>query len=144
MSKIREKESLECGRMHIWALKTQKLPGPLSGPWTPAANCSLRSRDSALLRRQLSASTPGAPPLDQILDPHLDNYMKMKEIGPGDAPQHPRPNPLVFNRPIYLQWFMASHFNGLDPRPTLYLNAFPVSVVRRKGNVKFNSCYYLI
>ena len=42
MSKIREKESLECGRMHIWALKTQNLPGPLSGPWTPAANCSLR------------------------------------------------------------------------------------------------------
>ena len=34
MSKIREEESLECGRMHIWALKTQKLPGPLSGPWT--------------------------------------------------------------------------------------------------------------
>ena len=63
MSKIREKESLECGRMHIWALKTQKLPGPFSGPWTPAANCSLRSRDSASLRRQLSASAPGAPPL---------------------------------------------------------------------------------
>ena len=63
MSKIREKESLECGRMHIWALKTQKLPGPLSGPWTPAANCSLRSHDSASLRRQLLASAPGAPPL---------------------------------------------------------------------------------
>ena len=63
MSKIREKESLECGRMHIWALKTQKLPGPLSGPWTPAANCSLRSRNSASLRRQLSASAPGPPPL---------------------------------------------------------------------------------
>ena len=63
MSKIREKESLECGRMHIWALKTQKLPGPLSGPWTPAANCSLRSRNSASLCRQLSASAPGAPPL---------------------------------------------------------------------------------
>ena len=62
MSKIREKESLECGRMHIWALKTQKLPGPLSGPWTPAANCSLRSRNSASLRRQLSASAPGPPP----------------------------------------------------------------------------------
>ena len=62
MSKIREKESLECGRMHIWALKTQKLPGPLSGPWTPAAICSLRSRDSASLCRQLSASEPGAPP----------------------------------------------------------------------------------
>ena len=47
--------------MHIWALKTQKLPGPLSGPWTPAANCSLRSSDSPSLRRQLSASAPGAP-----------------------------------------------------------------------------------
>ena len=35
MSKIREKECLECVRMHIWASKTQKLPGPLSGPWTP-------------------------------------------------------------------------------------------------------------
>ena len=63
MSKIREKESLECVRMHIWASKTQKLPGPLSGPWTPAAECSLRSRDSALLRRQLSASEAGDPPL---------------------------------------------------------------------------------
>ena len=63
MSKMREKESLECVRMHIWALKTQKLPGPLSGPWTPAAYCSLRSHDSASLRRQLSAAEAGAPPL---------------------------------------------------------------------------------
>ena len=63
MSKIREKESLECVRMHIWASKTQKLPGPLSGPWTPAAECSLHSRDSASLCRQLSASEAGAPPL---------------------------------------------------------------------------------
>ena len=62
MSKIREKESLECVRMHIWASKTQKLPGPLSGPWTPATECSLRSRDSALLCWQLSASEAGAPP----------------------------------------------------------------------------------
>ena len=62
MSKMREKESLECVTMHIWALKTQKLPGPLSGPWTPAADCLLRSRDSASLRRQLSASEAGAPP----------------------------------------------------------------------------------
>ena len=68
---MREKESLDCVRMHIWALKTQKLPGPLSGPWTPAADCSLRSRDSASLRRQLSASEAGPPALDQILDPHL-------------------------------------------------------------------------
>ena len=59
---MREKESLECVRMHIWALKTQKLPGPLSGPWTPAANCSLRSRDFTSLCRQLSASEAGAPP----------------------------------------------------------------------------------
>ena len=27
-SKMREKESLECGKMYIWALKTQKLPWP--------------------------------------------------------------------------------------------------------------------
>ena len=70
MSKIREKESLECRRMHIRALKAQKLPGPLSGPWTPTTNCWLRSHDSASLHWQLSASEPGAPP-DQILDPHL-------------------------------------------------------------------------
>ena len=57
MSKIREKESLECGRMHIWALKTQKLPGPLSGPWTPAANCSLCSHDSASLTRLCFATS---------------------------------------------------------------------------------------
>ena len=79
MSKMREKESLECVRMHIWALKTQKLPGPLSGPWTPATDCSLHSRDSALLRQQFSASEAG-PPLDQILDPHL-GVMSF----PGDA-----------------------------------------------------------
>ena len=34
----------------------------LIGPWTPAAECSLRSRDSASLRQQLSASEAGAPP----------------------------------------------------------------------------------
>ena len=63
MSKIWEKESLECVKMHIWAAKTQKLPGPLSGPWTPAAKCLLHSHDSASLHRQLSASEAGAPPL---------------------------------------------------------------------------------
>ena len=42
----------------------------LSGPWTPATNCSLHSCDSASLRQQLSAPEPGTP-LDQILDPHL-------------------------------------------------------------------------
>ena len=34
---MREKESLECGRMHIWALKTKKLPGHLSRPWPQMA-----------------------------------------------------------------------------------------------------------
>ena len=77
MSKIREKESLEYVRMHIWASKTQKLPGPLSGPWTPAAECSLHSRDSASLRRQLSASEAG-PPLDPILDPHLTPNINLR------------------------------------------------------------------
>ena len=62
---------IDVKNMHIWASKTQKLPGPLSGPWTLAAECSLCSRDSASLCRQLSASEAGAPPLDQILDPHL-------------------------------------------------------------------------
>ena len=77
MSKIREKESLECGRMHIWTLKTQKFPGPLSGPWTPAANCLLHSCDSASLCRQLSVSKP-ALPLDQILD--LFGFMKNSTV----------------------------------------------------------------
>ena len=44
-----EKESLECGRMNIWALKTEKLPGPLSRPWTPAADSLLNLHNSALL-----------------------------------------------------------------------------------------------
>ena len=57
MSRIREKESLESGKMHIWALKTQKVPGPLRA-LTPAATFSLGSWD----------------PLDQILDPHLRIY----------------------------------------------------------------------
>ena len=76
MSKIREKESLECVKMHIWASKTQKLPGPLSGPWTPGR------RMLASLRRQLSASEAGAPPLDQILEPHLNKwgYESVKHI----------------------------------------------------------------
>ena len=65
MSKIREKESLECRRMHIWALKTQKLPRPLSRPWTPAADSLLHLHNSALLHGQLSASEARGPwPVD--------------------------------------------------------------------------------
>ena len=70
MSRIREKESVECWRMLIWALKTQKLQGPLSRPWTPDTDCSLHSHDSTLLHWQLSVSEARAP-LDQILDPCL-------------------------------------------------------------------------
>ena len=54
-----------------WALKTQKLPVPLSGPWTPAKDSSLHSCHSTLLYCQFSASEAGAP-FDQLLDPHLD------------------------------------------------------------------------
>ena len=41
VKKRTEKESLECGRIHIWALKTQKLSGTLSGPWSPATDSLL-------------------------------------------------------------------------------------------------------
>ena len=67
------------------SMKSQKLPGPLRGPWSLAADCLICSCDSASLRRQLCASEAG-PPLDQILDPHLQpadrlrirNLMNMK------------------------------------------------------------------
>ena len=74
MSKIREKESLECGRMHIWALKAQRLPGPLSRPWTPAADSSLHSCNSTPLHWQLSALEAGTP-FDQILDLRLHGLL---------------------------------------------------------------------
>ena len=52
------------------SIKNQKLAGPLSGPWTPTADCSLRSLHSASLCWQLSVSEAGVP-LGQILDPRL-------------------------------------------------------------------------
>ena len=70
---MRDKESPECGRMHIWALETQKLPGPLTGSWTPAANGSLCSCNFTLLHCQFSVSEAGVP-LDQILDLHLNPF----------------------------------------------------------------------
>ena len=60
--KNEEKEPLKCRRMHIWALKTQKFPGALRGPWILAANGTLRSCDSDSLCWQLSASEAGVPP----------------------------------------------------------------------------------
>ena len=56
--------------MHISALKIQKLPGSLSGPWTPATDSLLHSHDYAALCQQCSASEAGTP-LDKILDLHL-------------------------------------------------------------------------
>ena len=97
MSKMREKESLECVRMHIWALKTQKLPGPLSGPWTPATYCSLRSRDSALLRRQLSAAEAGAPPWPNP-GSAPDFYAVFSKIWSNNRLAPP---PLEFARPLW-------------------------------------------
>ena len=88
LSKMREKEPLECRRVHIWALKTQKLPGPSSGPWTPATKGSLRSHDSASLRWQLSASEAGAPPWQnpgstpgEVCCPPDANYINFMQFG---------------------------------------------------------------
>ena len=41
--------------------KSKKLPGPLSRPWTPAANSSLHSHNSTVLCQQLLDSEAGAP-----------------------------------------------------------------------------------
>ena len=62
MSKIREKESLECGRMHIWALKAQKLPGPQIARF---AHTTLLHYIGNFQPQNLGS------PLYQILDPHL-------------------------------------------------------------------------
>ena len=47
-----EKKSLECRRRHIWALKTQKLPGPFSRPWTPTTNAPCRNFSNFFLKQQ--------------------------------------------------------------------------------------------
>ena len=78
LSKMREKESLECGRMHIWALKTQKLLGSLSGPWTLATNGSLHSHDSTLQYQQSPASKAKAPPLTKSWIRACDNKLFYK------------------------------------------------------------------
>ena len=41
--------------------KSKKLPGPLSRPWSPAANSSLHSHNSTVLCQQLLDSEAGAP-----------------------------------------------------------------------------------
>ena len=65
---MRGKEPLECRRMHIWALKMQKLPGPLSAPWTPSTKGSLCYVGNFRPRKL-------GPPLDKILDPHLNIWI---------------------------------------------------------------------
>ena len=68
MSEMREKESLECGRMHIRPLKTQKLPGPLSrGPWPQIAHFA----HVTLLCYIGNFRPQKLGPHDKILDPQL-------------------------------------------------------------------------
>ena len=67
MSKMREKESLERVRMYIWALKTQKLPGPR--PQIARFTHGTPLRYVGNFRPQKLA-----PPPDQILDPHLSEF----------------------------------------------------------------------
>ena len=58
------------GRIELYAKFVLNAEKPLKQALDPAMDGSLRSRDSASLRRQLPASEAG-PPLDQILDLHL-------------------------------------------------------------------------
>ena len=60
-----EKQSPECGRIYISALKTQKLPGPLTGTCSLAVDSSLQLCDSTPLRQQLlppPLPNPGSAP----------------------------------------------------------------------------------
>ena len=57
----RKRVSRMCENAYL-SIKNPKASRALKRPWTPAAYCSLRSRDSASLRRQLSAAEAGAPP----------------------------------------------------------------------------------
>ena len=59
---IWRKSTRKSGRMHIWQLKMQELPGPQGGPWTPANIGLLRSPDSASLRRQNLGKNFWPPP----------------------------------------------------------------------------------
>ena len=60
--KMRDKESLECGRMHIWPLKTQKLPGPLREPWILATQV-VHYACMTLLHNKLRPQKLPPPPL---------------------------------------------------------------------------------
>ena len=51
---------------YIWILKTQKLPGPLSGPWTQPQIATPIHNISNVRPRNLPP-----PPLGKILDSHL-------------------------------------------------------------------------
>ena len=64
MSVLRGKQSLECGRMHISALKSQKIPGPLQPQIA-------RFTYATLLHyiRNFRPQKLGSP--DQTLDPQL-------------------------------------------------------------------------
>ena len=128
MSKIREKVSLECGRMHIWALKTQKLPGPSSGPWTPTANCSLHSCDSTSLHQQLLASEPGVPPWPNPGSASANPWIHTPGYIPPDTLFHlytlplQTPYPQIPNPPDTLPGYPTPGYPTPDAIPPVYPN----------------------
>ena len=69
MSEMREKYSLESGRMYIKALKSQKFLGPALEPWTPATDNSLMWL--CFTNYISNFQSPKQSSLGKILDPHL-------------------------------------------------------------------------
>ena len=142
LSKMREKEPLECRRMHIWALKTQKLPGPLSGPWTLAAKGSLRLHDSASLHRQLSASDCffkfwGWSLMQRITRKgclesgrmHIWTLKTPKLPGPLSGPRTPGRNGARFAHATLLCYVGKFHGSGPGPPPDQILDPHLLSPV---------------
>ena len=93
--------------------------GPKAGPRPHAQICSLRSPDSALLRRQDRADPSWGPPLDQILDPLL-NYSGQRCVAGPDRT-------LVRNRDMYgliarllMSMSFRNQFDDVKTSITLY------------------------
>ena len=79
----REKESLECGRMHIWPLKTQK-------PQMASYACM------TMLHYVVNFWPQKLVPLDKILKPQPNNlFPKTTILGPKIATGHDKTNLLI-------------------------------------------------
>ena len=78
--------------------------GPLSRPWTPAANGLLRSHDSP----SLLVPEAGASPLSQILEPHLGGM-------PFDSVKTGHRKTTVEGGFIYVSYFLAFATQFLEP-----------------------------